>query len=370
MTARRFIRRLHLWLGMAAGLVVFVVALSGSMYVFEREIQDWLQDYRHVRAGDGPMLPPSRLATLAQRQLPGETASRVYYEGPCRAAYVQFGDKKTPYYKLVYLNPYDGRALAVKDMNYDFFHVVFSLHYRLLLSPEIGTSIVDYATLVFVAILTSGLVNWWPRSRSAVRQRLTIRWKARWRRRNYDLHNVLGFYTFPLMLIIALTGLVWGFAWFDDAVHWIASGGLRRQAFEQPASTATSSSTGSPRENVDTAWNRLSKCYPDAQSLIVFFPPAAEAPIRFVVNPDRRTYFQTDHYFYDQHDLAEVPVPYAWGRYQDATAAETVRRVNFDVHIGAILGLPGKILAFFASLVAASLPVTGFWIWWGRRRAK
>jgi hypothetical protein len=30
----------------------------------------------------------------------------------------------------VFLNPYDGRVLKVKDMNHDFFHIVFSLHYR------------------------------------------------------------------------------------------------------------------------------------------------------------------------------------------------------------------------------------------------
>jgi uncharacterized iron-regulated membrane protein len=42
-------------------------------------------------------------------------------------------------------------------------------------------------------------------------------------------------------------------------------------------------------------------------------------------------------------------------------------RMNYDIHVGAILGLPGKILAFFASLLIASLPVTGFMVWWGRR---
>jgi uncharacterized iron-regulated membrane protein len=44
--------------------------------------------------------------------------------------------------------------------------------------------------------------------------------------------------------------------------------------------------------------------------------------------------------------------------------------MNYDIHVGAILSLPGKILAFFASLICASLPVTGFIIWWGRRKKK
>jgi uncharacterized iron-regulated membrane protein len=42
--------------------------------------------------------------------------------------------------------------------------------------------------------------------------------------------------------------------------------------------------------------------------------------------------------------------------------------MNYDIHTGAIIGLPGKILAFFASLIVASLPITGFYIWWGRKQ--
>ncbi|MFC1223951.1 PepSY domain-containing protein [Pedobacter sp. BG31] len=42
--------------------------------------------------------------------------------------------------------------------------------------------------------------------------------------------------------------------------------------------------------------------------------------------------------------------------------------MNYDIHVGAILGLPGKVMAFFASLIAASLPITGFIIWWGKKK--
>jgi uncharacterized iron-regulated membrane protein len=41
--------------------------------------------------------------------------------------------------------------------------------------------------------------------------------------------------------------------------------------------------------------------------------------------------------------------------------------MNYDIHVGAIIGLPGKILMFFISLICASLPITGVYIWWGRR---
>ncbi|WP_291139779.1 PepSY domain-containing protein, partial [Flavobacterium sp. UBA7663] len=43
---------------------------------------------------------------------------------------------------------------------------------------------------------------------------------------------------------------------------------------------------------------------------------------------------------------------------------------NYDIHIGAIFGIWSKILALIISLVCASLPVTGFFIWWGKRNKK
>ena len=42
--------------------------------------------------------------------------------------------------------------------------------------------------------------------------------------------------------------------------------------------------------------------------------------------------------------------------------------LNYDIHIGAVLGLTGKIIAFLISLICASLPITGFLVWWNKRK--
>ena len=57
-----------------------------------------------------------------------------------------------------------------------------------------------------------------------------------------------------------------------------------------------------------------------------------------------------------------------YGSFKNASVADKMLRLNYDVHVGAIWGLAGKRRVFCASLVAASLPVTGFLIWRGRRR--
>ncbi|MCA6440270.1 MAG: PepSY domain-containing protein, partial [Chitinophagaceae bacterium] len=60
---------------------------------------------------------------------------------------------------------------------------------------------------------------------------------------------------------------------------------------------------------------------------------------------------------------------YVWGNYKDAiTLADNIKRMNYDIHTGAIFGLPGRLAIFFTALIAASLPITGFYFWWGKKR--
>ena len=104
---------------------------------------------------------------------------------------------------LVYLNPFSGEVLKVKDAQAGFFPFILDGHFYLWLPHEIGQPVVATATLVFLVMLISGLFLWWPKNKKATKQRFSIRWNARWRRKNYDLHNVLGFYATWIAIILA-----------------------------------------------------------------------------------------------------------------------------------------------------------------------
>jgi uncharacterized iron-regulated membrane protein len=40
---KKWSAKLHLWLGLSVGIIVFIVSLSGTLYVFKDEIQDVLR---------------------------------------------------------------------------------------------------------------------------------------------------------------------------------------------------------------------------------------------------------------------------------------------------------------------------------------
>lgn len=81
-------------------------------------------------------------------------------------------------------------------------------------------------------------------------------------------------------------------------------------------------------------------------------------------------YYDSDYRFFDQNTLEEIETPGIFGKYKDAKLADKILRMNYDIHIGAIGGIAGKIIAFLVSLIIATLPVTGILLWYGRKYKK
>jgi uncharacterized iron-regulated membrane protein len=366
---KKIIRRIHLWLGLASSPVIILLGITGCLLAFQREIENATQQYRYVAAQKKEFLPPSKLKDIGKMQLPDKHLHAVLYEGREKAAQVIFYDfLPEEYYYVVYVNPYDGQVLKVKNMNVDFFRVVLMGHFYLWLPPAIGQPIIASATLVFVVMMISGLVLWWPKNKGMRKQRFAVKWNARWRRKNYDLHYVLGFYMTWVAIILAVTGLVWGFQWFAKA-YYSAAGGEKEIVYQEPVSDV-SKKINFDAAAIDVVWQKMRASHPDAEVIEVHIPDSDSAAIAANANPDSDTYWQLDYVYYDQYTLNELPAKSIYGRFRDADGADKLMRMNYDVHTGAIIGLPGKILMFFASLIAASLPVTGFIIWRGRRKKK
>ncbi|WP_262885043.1 PepSY-associated TM helix domain-containing protein [Elizabethkingia argenteiflava] len=95
---------------------------------------------------------------------------------------------------------------------FDFFDWTLKGHRFLWLPYKIGRPIINYTTLIFAITLISGIILWWPKKWTPPirKQSLSIKWKSRFKRLNYDLHNVLGFYVLIVLFIISLTGMFYG----------------------------------------------------------------------------------------------------------------------------------------------------------------
>ena len=364
MTFRKAIGKLHLWLGLATGLIVLIVSLSGAVFVFQDELRDLTQPWRKVTVQARPMLPPSVLQATATRAKPGFAASWTTYNGPDRSTAVYLSKGEEVYY--AFLNPYTGQLLHVQNLRSDFFTLVQYLHMYLLLPPAIGKWVVDIAVITFVVMLVSGIVLWWPRNKAARKQRFSVKWDASPKRRNYDLHSVLGFYVSGLALVLALSGLCISYEWLMEGVGTLANGGssIAAENAEPKVDTLLTARPASPV--VDIAFARLRQQSPRAEMLLIGPTTNAAAPVWCTAYAKSLHYYHRDEYRFHPRTgqllLAQL--------HDSKSNGKKLADMNYDLHTGLILGLGGKIIAFIVSLLAASLPVTGTVLWWGRRHKK
>lgn len=362
--------KVHLWLGLSTGLVVFVVALTGCIYCFQEEIRSLYDDYKAVEAQSGAFIPPTRAYEIAQGVLPGRHIHSVVYGDKTDALEVVFYEADPDFYQMVYLNPYSGKLIKVVDMESDFFHFIIDGHMYLWMG-DFGKQVVAYSTLIFLFILISGLVLWWPRNRKAAKKRVRFRWVSRtkWKRKNYDLHNVLGFYASAVALILAVTGLVMALNWFGDGFYRI-TGGEKKPRFSWPENISRMDAQESTVHPVDEIWRRMMQEYPGASEVEMHFPPDDGYAVYAYMKYSEGTYWDSDYRYFDSRTLREIEPDHVYGKIDEASIPDTIRRMNYDIHVGAIGGLPGKIIVFLSSMIVGSLPLTGVTIWWGRRKIK
>jgi len=353
---------LHLWLGLASGIVVIIVSLTGCILVFESELEDLTMQHLHAENPKNlPMLPPSQLLPAVQVAMPGKKVNSVWYHGASRTAHFSLNSDSS-----VYINPYTAEVVALIDHE-DFFHFILDGHTGLWLENDLGHAIVSYATLIFLIITISGVILWWPKkwTKSARDKSFNIKWSAKFKRINYDLHNVLGFYSMTIAIILAVTGLIMGFAWFNKGFYWLTTGGEQVPKYARAFSDTTVIRPLVAMDMVDEAWKKGVEevgVY-EKDAIIVSFPQKPSDPISLCTDMHNGSW---RYVYLDQNTLEELPG-------SDTQIAELkighwLRRTNYALHVGAIGGLPTKILYFLASLICTSLPVTGFYIWWGRQR--
>ena len=369
---------LHLWLGLITGIVVILVCLTGCVWVFQEEITSaFLEPESNVSYQKKPVVMPSQLMAIVDKEFPGKhVGSAEYHQG--RAISVNLAGQRGEGAALK-INPYTGEIIRKNDSkanHFDFFEWILEGHRFLWLPYNIGRPIVNYSTLIFVFTLITGLVLWWPHkwTKSTRERSFAIKWNGSAKRVNYDLHNVLGFYSLLVVAAIAMTGMVYGLDWFGKSVYWVSTGGIPFPGFGTfNSDTLQTKRPYSPAQAMDLAWQRAAYKHPDSKGFYMAFPDSAnhKAVIIVTVYPSAGVIYDNQGYIYDQFTLKELPKDKIYGqKFSEDSFGNQLRRMNYDIHIGTVLGLPGKVLAFFASLIGASLPITGFIIWWGKEKKK
>lgn len=358
---------LHLWLGISSGIVVVIVALTGCLFVFCDDIIDALAGKAlRVEQVQGPKLPPEVLLQEFHKQLPDRRAFYfMSYRDPQRTFKVGSSGKDDRF-QFTWMDPYTGKVLKSSGAYY-FFYVVAHVHSGEMPFGEMGGLIVQIATWIFLVELITGLILWWPKkwTKATKAQAFKIKWKASFKRVNYDLHNVPGFYSLLPGLLLTVTGLIIVNKSLNKATH--SSFGGQADPYAALRKVAPAYESGRAFAPLQPIIDSLLRSNEKLQQVRMGIP-AKDSITTFyaMVGEDiglkgvsGGSFLSVNRY---TGEPMVIPPAVAKGLAIDGTI--------MNLHIGFWGGWWGKILTFIVGLICASLPITGFLIWWGRGRKK
>lgn len=373
--SKKTLRNLHLWLGMFSGIIVFAIAITGAIYVFSYEIKSMLyKEHEIIEIPENQnRVSLTKLVETASSQFENKYSFQniVIPNFPDHSITVNFMETDegafgysnyVKFHKTVYLNPYTGKVIHVENSKWEFFNIILAIHMNLFMGyNSVSHFLIVTSIWVFVIMLLTGLVLWWPKKKQR-KTNFWFRWKktSKWKRKNYDLHRILGFYSFAIALVMALTGLMWASKSFNASVKWIANGG-KTVIREEIPKTKEIDIVKYPLENIlDTTLTNI----PESKYILIRKHPKPSIPYIVRAYTSEHLNYNRIEMFYDKK-TAEL---LSKKTFDEKNNGEKIQALNYDIHVGSIGGLPTKILALLVSLIIASLPVSGFLIWYGRNK--
>ncbi|WP_264523991.1 PepSY-associated TM helix domain-containing protein [Flavobacterium sp. N502536] len=375
---RKFLNKIHLWLGLVTGLVVFVSMLAASIFVWEEELSAWYhKDKIFVPEVKSTVLPLDSLYATIKLKYPFADYATISHNPKKSYVFNSYEENTAPHwtaasdcksYSNIYIDQYTGKELGEVDLRYDWIFNLRVLHQNLLLTYDVGHYIVGFSTLFIFVLILTGIYLWWPKNKAALKQRVWFRWKSttKWKRKNYDFHNIGGIYTFIFILIFAITGLVWTFDWWTNGIYRILGNDPEKVWAKTPEiSKVNTVNTQNPFEYMVQdikvkipKWTSIGLSLPEK-------PTKEAVPVAtFIKHEGSSGWDESDIYTYNSVSAKN----YYTVKHKDKTLGAKWRNSNYAIHTGSIYGFPTKLLASLVSLFCALLPVSGFLIWWGRNK--
>ena len=357
MNTRPALLALHLVAGLLSAVFLAILGVTGSLLVFENEIDHWLNGKLTWVQPQGTPLSLRELSAAVEHRHPGSRLSSITLPADPGIAYgmrlLPAGPGKPGGGFAV--NPYTGEELGSLETANNFLRQVHQFHTNLLLGPQ-GKIITATSAVFLLGLSISGLILWLPKK--LWKPSLLVRKKAG----SYELHQLLGLYASFFLLVFAITGIV--IHWDDEARMLINR--MAGEKDQEPSKRAAS-----PRKTVPLDPDQLLAAavhaVPGAR-VTAILGIGGSSPVRITMKyPEDRTPVGRTNLYIDGSTGELVSM-------QTSRTAPMGTRVaklwNREIHTGDIGGLPTRVLACAASLALPLLAITGPLIWLGRLRRK
>jgi uncharacterized iron-regulated membrane protein len=355
---RKRLWQLHSWLGLVAGLGLLVIGLTGSVLVFHEEIEAASNpELVRVSPTAAGRLPLDELLASANRELPAYevTGWLLQHEEPAQADVLYVIERGNNEWLVATLDPYTGRVLASpRDGGATFTGWLLELHYTFL-GDHTGMFIAGLFAVMLCALGVSGLWLY----REFWKSIFTLRWGRGARILFSDLHKFVGISSVVFNLLLGFTGAYWNIT--HVVGHWIMGDPEQAKMEKRLYASAISldalvADAGGRIPGYRTNFISLPSD-PAAPAITFYGAVEPKSPLRgpygSVIAFDAQTGAFTS--------ATDIRTAGVWTQIVDAFV---------PLHYGTFGGLPVKILWVLGGLTPGILAVSGFSIWWLRRKRR
>lgn len=372
---RNIIFWLHLPVGAIAGVVILVMCVTGVLLAYEKQITSWA-DTRGYRSApptaETRHLPVETIVAKAREARGADPTAVTLKSDTSAPAEVAFGRETT-----LFVNPYSGQVLGEGSQKVrSFFRGVTDWHRWLGAKGDnrnVARAITGACNLGFLFLVVSGFYLWWPRNWNlkAVKNVIWFRRGLPWKARDFNWHNVIGFWSAVPLFIVVISAVVISYTWAGNLVYRIAGETPPAPRANQPQPSRANNSE--PVTNIDSAWSIAEQQVGDWRSISLQLPMSAAAPLTFNIDsgtggqPQKRA----------QLVLDRTGAVTKWEPFASYTRGRQLRSILRFAHTGEVAGIVGQTIAGLVSLGGAVLVWTGLslalrrsYAWFSKRRRR
>jgi uncharacterized iron-regulated membrane protein len=359
-----------------------ITCLTGAILVFESELQQAFFKQRYFVTVTGNPLTADSLVRSVKEKMPEAKISgiKIYTDrqrtaeitltqpGAKKKEQANEGGKKEARPKgpegnrlTAFVNPYTGEVAEIYNHRKSFFYFVMNLH-RWMLGGEVGKMVVGICTLIFLFILITGIILWWPKNKQVLQQRLKIKRGVGFKRLNHDYHVVPGFYTSIFLFVFAFTALAWSFEWFNKGIYTITGSSM-----ERPKAPTGIVKDSTQKILIEAALQTVVAQNNNAVYYNIALPKdSTDSYAINILSREAAHETATDTYFVN----AFAPTINGVQKFADRNTGQKVRATFRPIHVASIYGTPSKIIGFAACLLGTFFPASGIIMWFNRTKKK
>ena len=350
MHLKKATKKIHLWLGLPSSIIVFIVCLSGSLFIFSDEILELSASEISNVTPEQKQISIDAMIDSVKQAFPKHVLMHcINYKDKEKTALFAIANKAAGP-SFVYVNPYNGQIIGASD-TIKLFSFLGHLHKQLFFG-KIGSWIVLVASIIFVIELITGLTLWWPKNKSKkyFKNSLTIKRNTNSLRKIIDLHRVFGLYLIVVLFLLSITGVV---------LFFLPKYGIEVQK---------------PRQHLVES--------DDEQQALPLFSIVAE-----LMNKPNVSSVKIE--LWNVHSSKEIQCiagtkigiatftgkPYLINKYtgdivKDVEILSVIETRNIfrKLHLGDWWGWFGKLITFLTGVIGAFLAITAPMIWWKKKK--